>query len=87
MWCAYETKSELSYHIFIIYLFMYFFWFYLLLCFIIDLTKRSAFSSLQIIPQLKKIRAIMATKPLIAADRVPAELVVTAEPHEALAVC
>jgi len=36
---------------------------------------------------LKKIRAIIATKPLMVADMIPAELVVTTVPHEVLAVC
>jgi len=89
MWYAYEQKA--SFHIifiyyFFIYLFIFCFTIYLL-CFHIDLTQRSAFSSLQIIPQLKKMRAIMATKPLMVADRMPAELVVMTVPHEVLEVC
>jgi len=70
-----------------LFIYLYFVLLFIYYVFIIDLTQRSAFSSLQIIPQLKKMRAIMATKPLMVADRMPAELVVMTVPHEVLEVC
>jgi len=82
---SYLFITSLFIYLYFVLLFIYLFIY--LLCFIIDLTQRFAFSSLQIIPQLKKMRAIMATKPLMVADRMPAELVVMTVPHEVLEVC
>lgn len=87
-----RTKQKASFHIIFpfitsLFIYLYFVLLFIYYVFIIDLTQRSAFSSLQIIPQLKKMRAIMATKPLMVADRMPAELVVMTVPHEVLEVC